>query len=66
MLFLIITCFLIEGFATSMGGSITSLLRQVGIYDEFKDTSKPYTQIQVFNEDLQSELVMDFTERVAM
>lgn len=50
----------------SMGGSITSLQRQVGIYDEFKDISKPYTQIQVFNEDLQSELVKDFTDRVAM
>lgn len=49
-----------------MGGSITSLQRQVGIYDEFKDISKPYTQIQVFNEDLQSELVKDYTDGVAM
>ncbi|KAF9376536.1 hypothetical protein CPB97_010742, partial [Podila verticillata] len=54
------------GSALSLGANLNSLLIQLGLLDEFKAIGKLCTQLQVYNEDLQSEFVMDFTDRIAI
>ncbi|KAG0014518.1 hypothetical protein BGZ82_001736 [Podila clonocystis] len=47
------------GSAVALGTAIAPLFQQLGIYDEFKKLGKPYTQLELFNEDLTPELVQD-------
>lgn len=50
----------------ALGANLNSFLLQLGLLDEFKAIGKLCTQLQVYDEDLQPEFVMDFTERIAM
>ncbi|KAF9211140.1 hypothetical protein BGZ59_008478, partial [Podila verticillata] len=54
------------GSALSLGANLNSLLIQLGLLEEFQAIGKLCTQLQVYNEDLQSEFVMDFTDRIAI
>ncbi|KAF9026062.1 hypothetical protein BGZ52_007916, partial [Haplosporangium bisporale] len=54
------------GSSMALGANLNSLLMQLGLLDEFKAIGKLCTQLQVYNEDLQPEFVMDFTERIAI
>ncbi|KAF9282364.1 hypothetical protein BGZ74_002161 [Mortierella antarctica] len=47
------------GSAVALGTAVAPLLQQLGLYDEFKKLGKPYTQLELFNEDLTPELVQD-------
>ncbi|KAF9334552.1 hypothetical protein BG006_001968 [Podila minutissima] len=40
--------------------------KQLGIFEEFKAIGKPSDLIQMYNDDLQPEFVMDFSERTAL
>ncbi|KAF9395083.1 hypothetical protein CPC16_009343 [Podila verticillata] len=54
------------GSALSLGANLNSLLIQLGLLEEFQAIGKLCTQLQVYNEDLRSEFVMDFTDRIAI
>ncbi|KFH66267.1 hypothetical protein MVEG_08366 [Podila verticillata NRRL 6337] len=45
--------------SVALGTGIAPLFQQLGIYDDFKKLGKPYTQLELFNEDLTPELVQD-------
>lgn len=50
----------------TIGATVNPLLQQVGTLDEFKALGKPYNLVHVYIEGLQSNFVMDMTERAGM
>lgn len=50
----------------SLGSTLNGMLQQLNILEEFKEIGKPYTHLQIFNQDLESILSLDMTDRNAM
>lgn len=49
-----------------MGGNCANLLKQLGVYDEFRKMGKPWIAVDAYTEDLQLDIVMNYKEREAM
>ncbi|KAG0334034.1 hypothetical protein BG000_008694 [Podila horticola] len=54
------------GSAISMGGNCANLLKQLGVYDEFRKMGKPWIAVDAYTEDLQLDIVMNYKEREAI
>ncbi|KAF9302945.1 hypothetical protein BGZ74_004601 [Mortierella antarctica] len=54
------------GSAISLGSTLNGMLQQLNILEEFKEIGKPYTHLQIFNQDFESILSLDMTDRNAI
>ncbi|KAG0083717.1 hypothetical protein BGZ92_010536 [Podila epicladia] len=51
------------GSAMSLGSTLNGTFQQLNILKEFKEIGKPYTHLQIFNQELESILSLDMTDR---
>lgn len=49
-----------------MGSNVKQLFEQLGIYEEFQAIGKLGVHVKLLNEDLTTQILVDFTERQKM
>lgn len=55
-----------SGSALSVNGQVTYLFRQLGIFEDFKNNSLTFEQVQVYDGDCKPDYTLDFTEGPSM